>query len=275
MSDLTVTGLVGGADVFVTFGDQGERRLVDIERRLSSPPDLLNELAAAEGAAEHVLVRFTIDFDDRSFVRATNCDRRFRLIESSDGQVSDVLHRPDHSDRSARTDAFDFHNDGLYLNEPPDYCALYCLDHGDGDIPTTFVESCRILKRLEASGVSLQTLSSLRQAYVDRRGMRHAYDIVRPHPRLGHPTLQYFDGDGDLHTSPLKLFPLMGSEDLREIRGLIHGCIRECQSQWESLHWKRGHFVVWDNYAFLHARPSTKIDLRRHLKRFWIRRIDI
>jgi hypothetical protein len=270
MTGLTAMGLIGGADVVAPSEDRDASRLVDIERRLSSPADLLGELAAAE----YLLVRFTADFDARSFVDAASCDCKFRLIDSSDGKFSDVLHLSDRSDRSARTDAFDFHNDGLYLNEPPDYCALYCLDPGDCDIPTAFAESCEILRKLEASGVPLQALLGLQQAYVDRRGMQHAYDIVRRHPRSGHPILQYFDGEGELLIPDLEPCPLVRSQDLREIKTLIHRCIRECK--WEFLHWeKKGHFVVWDNYAFLHARLSTKIDLRRHLVRFWIRRIDI
>jgi alpha-ketoglutarate-dependent taurine dioxygenase len=265
--------LVSGADVVVARGERGAPRLIDIERRLSSGGDLLDELATLERKNDELLVRFNADFATQSFVDAASCDSKFRLIESSDGQVSNVVHRADPSDRSARTDAFDFHNDGLYLADPPYYCALYCLDPGDGDIPTVLADSSTILSRLVDSGISLQTLLSLQQSYVDRRGVQHAYDIVRPHPTSGYAVLQYFDGEGELITSTSKSYPFVTSVDLEEIKAAIHRCIRECT--WQSLRWERGHFVVWNNYAFLHARISTKIDLRRHLARFWIRRIGL
>jgi alpha-ketoglutarate-dependent taurine dioxygenase len=263
-------GSIGGMGVGVSGHAQGGPRFVDIERRLSFGGDLLDQLATLELEKNDLLVRFNADFEPQSFVDAARYSSKFGLTDSSDGKVSNVLHRQNPLDRSARTDTFDFHNDGLYLDDPPYYCALYCIDPGDGDIPTVFVESSKVLDRLAAMGISLQALSSVQQAYIDRRGAHHVYDIIRAHPRTGYAVLQYFDGKGELLASDSKPRPSERSGELEEIKAAIHRCICECS--WESQSWKKGHFVVWDNYAFLHARLCTKTDLRRHLARFWIRR---
>jgi len=258
-----------GASVDVPLDDLGAPRLIDVRSWQSSAPQLLDTLATLERGDNGLLACFNAAFDVPSFVEAASKDDRFSLIESSDGQVSNVLHRHDPSDRSARTDSFDFHNDGLYLAQPPDYCALYCLDPGNGNIPTIFVDSRHVVQRLSSAGVSLQILSRLKQMYVDRRGVRHMYNIVRSHPKLGHTVLQYY-GEGELVASALQSCSLEGNKDLQRIKDVVYRCISECN--WNSLFWEKGKFVVWDNYAFLHARLTTKIDLRRHLARFWIRR---
>jgi Taurine catabolism dioxygenase TauD, TfdA family len=149
-------GSTRGMGVGVLRDVRGAARFVDIRRRLSSGEDLFEELAALEQDDDEVLARCNADFEPQSLVDAARYSNKFRLIRSSDGEVSDVLHRQDPSDRSARSDAFEFHNDGLYLNSPPYYCALYCLNPGDSDIPTVFVESSKILSKLAVAGISLQ-----------------------------------------------------------------------------------------------------------------------
>ncbi|CAN0090514.1 unnamed protein product, partial [Phaeothamnion confervicola] len=70
------------------------------------------------------------------------------IVYSHDGPFSTVRHGSDPLDQSARTEHFDFHTDGLYLNEPPHYCALHCINAGKHSASTVFVDSREVLASL-------------------------------------------------------------------------------------------------------------------------------
>jgi alpha-ketoglutarate-dependent taurine dioxygenase len=244
--------------------------LVDVDASRTSAEGLLTHLVALDQGHPPLFARFRADFEVDAFLAAVNGSRQFDLVESSDGAVSFVRHGPDPSDRSARMERFDFHTDGLYLDDPPDYCALYCLDHGRADMPTVFIDARHALEKLLASGVSLQALSGLRQVYWDRRGVRHEYPIIRRHPRFGFWVLQYFAGDGRFGGLESSVGAHGNAKKLRDITMAVDRCIRECDPIF--IHWSRGSFVVWDNYVMLHARFFAGVDLQRQLARFWLRR---
>jgi alpha-ketoglutarate-dependent taurine dioxygenase len=236
-----------------------------------NPKELLTAIAMTPEHNGSLFAHFCASFEVDEFVEAANGGADFALINSSDGPVSVVAHAADCNDRSARTDTFDFHNDGLYLADPPDYCALCCLETGRGDIPTVFVDSRQVMDHLKRLGIPPEALARVRQTYVDRRGRHRAYDIVRRHPRFGFEVLQYFSGEGQLIAVDVESGPVHSVAELEEIRMAINDSIDRCELN--TLLWSRGDFVVWDNYTYLHARPSTQIDRQRKLARFWLRKL--
>ena len=216
------------------------------------------------------LTSLRLDLEVAALTSALKSDPCYDLVRSSEGHVSFVRQGSEPSDRSARTETFDFHTDGLYLVDPPDCCGLFCLDEGRGDIPTVFVDSRTVLRRLVGSGVSLEFLLNVKQGYTDRRGQRHVYNIVRRHPRFSFPVLQYFSGRDALTKN--SHFSSDNDEELTQLKERIDFYIADTAST--RIGWSKKLFVVWDNYTYLHARPSVSPDPCRILARYWLKKID-
>lgn len=243
-------------------------QVIDRTEHVTSAADLPSVIAAINDMA--AVASFRLDLEVEALTGILNSNRHFGLVQSSEGCVSFVRQGSDRSDRSARTETFDFHTDGLYLANPPDYCSLFCLDEGRGDIPTVFIDSRAVLRRLTNSGVSLDFLSSVKQKYTDRRGRHHTYNILRQHPRFDFPVLQYFAGQDKLTKNDH--FGSDNDDELTQLKARIDFYI--ASSEATRIIWSRKLFVVWDNYTYLHARQSVTSDPCRKLARYWLKKIE-
>jgi len=191
-----------------------------------------------------------------------------RPIVSRNGILSHVKHGPDPEDHSARTDFFDYHCDGAYLERLPDICVLYCVQSGSFEIPTHFVDTRTVVKSILKRGVDPRALSLIEQSYKSRFGNLQHRKILGRHPRSGELVLHCSVGVGKLKCPKNRFGVSLDEEELTNLWLLIQEEIRSSPAVVE--HWTKGKLVVWDNHTYLHGRLTNLTDLNRELVRLWL-----
>lgn len=228
--------------------------------------ELVATLRGRELGGSGFLLAAFVDTDADKLLDCFRDRSALSLVDGHEGPISTVWHGPSLADKSSRTEAFDYHVDGVYLERLPDFVALYCLDPGRGDSPTTFVDSRTLLKAVLADGLDIETLADISDHYLDRSGATVERPILNRHPRTGEWVLNYYNGPGRFVTR-------RGADRALERRTL--DSVKELLGEHltgiapQRHHWGRGLFLMWDNHTFLHGRLADAPDQNRKLLRAW------
>jgi alpha-ketoglutarate-dependent taurine dioxygenase len=207
-----------------------------------------------------------VDLDFRLFISSIECSR-YKLVPSRDGEISTIKQGAIVRDISQSSGNFDFHTDGLYLEHPPEFVMLYCVNPGRGLSRTAFVDGAEIVRSLRPD--MLDTLSKLDLAYIARDESIHRRKLLQVHPRTGEDVLLFGSrtyvcqsdvGGKDAEVPTIRELTAALGELFREIdRNRI--CERA---------WNRGDVIVFDNYRYIHRRIGSGGDPDRELKRIWL-----
>lgn len=192
--------------------------------------------------------------------------RHFAVLAPSDGIPSVVFHGSDARDDSRRSSYFDWHQDGLYLDPPPEFVLLVCIAAGRRSARTRVTDLRRATKALRASGTALDA-DRLELRYIGRDEESHAHPLLRaPKDAPGKKTLTV--------GSRAALWPLPGRGHLLSLRrtselgvALMHALDSNVVLDHV---WRAGDCLLIDNRVSAHSRSAGPIDRERLLLRFWL-----
>jgi alpha-ketoglutarate-dependent taurine dioxygenase len=193
------------------------------------------------------------DFDVEEFVRLLGP----RLVQTSGKNYAIAAHKEDPTDYSNRTNFFDWHCDGLYLQKPPRFALLHCLNPGNGQARTELAETSQVLSKLRPS--SLRTLGKLRSHYIGHGG---SFD----HPILTSGGMLLASRG---YVSPLPDLPFEDHPSIREINETLSELYDHLDDNAVPYQWNIGGTLIFDQYQYMHRRNSAIIDRDRKLIRLW------
>lgn len=224
----------------------------------------LSDLNATSGGALETL---RVDFQPELFLKMIAA-APLRVISSSDGLISTVEEHGDPVDFSRQTGSFDLHTDGLYLDTPPDYVLLYCVDSGSANTPTLIADSRAVIEQLRKSN-ALEILNRLDIINYNKVGRPFSRPLVQRHPRSHELVLNL----GTRAFLQPRLHPdeIASSPSLRQITNAAGRLYQALDRAIIKQHrWSVGDLLVFDNYSYLHGRVAEQIDRQRKLLRVWL-----
>jgi hypothetical protein len=236
-------------------------------RHFTNTDELVTILQELDYSKSGLLGIFSGQLDVQDIEHKFRTPNWLSLVASRDGFISKIRHSSDADDHSARTDFFDYHCDGAYLNRLPDICVLYCTNSGAELTPTYFVDTRNILKRLSSLGIDAETLRSLDFVYRGRSGTINRRPLATKHPYTNELVLNCCVGIGNLKQRSTDRRFQKDELELGCIWAIIQKEIRAAAPI--VVHWTTGACVVWDNHTYLHARMASSPDHNRELVRFW------
>jgi len=201
---------------------------------------------------------------------ATVLEAGFTVRPTSEGTYSLVKSGGPVGDFSRTASDFDFHTDGLYYEQPPDYVVLHCVDPGRGSCTTLLSDTIAAFASLTPADQGLA--HRLAGVYIGRDGREYTHPLVRKHPTTGGAAIQTPSRG---YIKPLALVPAEGGQvSVRDITkfsdrllAAFEDTIRTDQS------WTAGDLLVFDNTRYVHARRcGGSSDHTRLLHRLWLDR---
>ncbi len=159
--------------------------------------------------------------------------------------------------RSLTNKEFPMHTDGSFEEPPPDYVALYCVQHDNlGGGETLFINSTDVFNRL-----SLEARKTL-QTHPYR--MRVPAEFFKGQD-ISEVIILREDGRFRFRHEIMLLDdePLPAVQAANELETIIN---EKCTPRGINL--KRGELIIFDNGRFFHGRTKIE-DERRHLLRMW------
>jgi taurine dioxygenase len=159
-----------------------------------------------------------------------------------------------------------YHCDMMWSDNPFQVLTLYGLEVTPPTVPTIFTSATRAWETLPAElRARLEGLHALHMTGQARRAgdeegellqpqRENAKSVTRPipfaHPRTGEPILYV----SQMMTRKIIELPGEDSEDLLgEVFAHLYDPVRTWQQDW-----RKGDFVMWDNFAIQHARGEVK-----------------
>ena len=194
----------------------------------------------------------------------------YSLLKNSDGELSVVVNKGRPRDYSSNGEVFDAHTDGLYYERPPQFALLYCLQSGQKQVPTFFIDTTNLIEILSESEPSaLAVLRDLDQVFVARDGREYRRPVIEINPIDGNevmnitlgraylrPAVAQSTGKREPHQhETIAAFQRLLAR-LPEARSLVHA-------------WSPGDLLLWDNHRFIHGRGDANDSVGRSLIRAW------
>lgn len=221
-----------------------------------------------------LVVHKQVDFTPDTFVELVSSDSSpYVIVPSSDGLVAVVQEKPVESaqpaDFSHTSDFFDLHKDGLYYPQLPWLTLLHCANEGTSGIPTFFVDTRVIWKKL--SEEQKEILSKLELVYEKKDGTTHIRDIVELHSQTNKPFINL----GSTRTSVRQKSSQRASVSLRESTKTMNTVFDIADEVATPHTWQTGQVVLFDNQRYVHGRgkptkETTEKDELRKLHRIWL-----
>jgi alpha-ketoglutarate-dependent taurine dioxygenase len=191
-----------------------------------------------------------------------------KVIPSSDGPLSVVRDDNDPVDFNHHGRNFDFHTDGLYYEEVPDFVGLYCVNAGSGATRTIFTDTRRVAAGLGGDD-RMKVLLDSQVVWIKKDASEYLKPLVVPHPRTGEKVLHMTARGYIRPISEIRLVPGMPS-----LRDYVTAQSRLFELLNESIchehRWIAGQMILFDNYTYVHARENSRPDPDRVLYRFWL-----
>jgi len=192
-------------------------------------------------------------------------DSAYRVIPSRNGSYSVVSDEFDQLNPVPIFGCAQLHTDGLYLDEVPEFSALYCQHPGEHGIGTIIADSRKAISMLRAQGLfdALQTLQLKYQFGDEQWCIRN---LVQLHPVTGEPVLNLGPSGTIVETASY----LDSASEGTPITSL--SAVYSALEQSIVLHhyWSQGDLLMVDNNAFVHGRAFGPRDQLRKLLRIWI-----
>ncbi len=176
--------------------------------------------------------------------------------------VTDLVSKED----SQRTT--NWHIDQSFVDKPPEWSALYCVDPGHIEVPTVFCDSHRLFLSL-SNGYRemLRGLDATHYASYPSMGVNEAVTSAT------HPVVVDVETDQDggpaLFIAPATVNSFVGWEswESHPILEYLFGMMNWPEFT-EVHHWAAGDLLIWPSRRYPHrVLPARSTDSRRHLQR--------
>jgi alpha-ketoglutarate-dependent taurine dioxygenase len=195
----------------------------------------------------------------------------WRLVASSDGEISVVEDRGAPEDYSSNGAFFAAHTDGLVGAHPPQFVALLCDHPGRVAAPTFFLDTTRVLALMARHApTSLAVLRRLDQVFISRGGSEYRRPVIESNPLDGEDIMNITFGRAYLR--PARHLEGNGQaphqvESVTAFQALL-SCAEDVGMTTHE--WQRGDLLVWDNHRFVHGRGDATAAVGRRLIRAWL-----
>ena len=202
---------------------------------------------------------------------AATSSRRWKLISSSDGEISIVENRRIAQDYSANAAYFALHTDGLHYESPPQFAMLHCENAGTLSVPTFFLDTTRLLERLSRRDrEAVEVLRRLDQVFIGRGGRECRRPMIEINPLDSAEVMNITFGRAYLR--PARHVDGTGDEPHQaETVAAFQRVLQQVEEMGLSTHdWSSGDLIAWDNHRFVHGRGNAVGSEGRRLIRAWL-----
>jgi alpha-ketoglutarate-dependent taurine dioxygenase len=229
--------------------------------------ELLRQLSSSNAAVWSQQLAEGSD-EVRKAIRASS---HWKLVRSSDGEISVVENRGAPHDYSSNDAFFALHTDGLHHKVPPQFSLLYCENPGTKSVPTVFLDTTRLLERLRKRAPDAhEVLQRLDQVFIGRDGRECRRPIIEVNPVDGAEVMNITFGRA--YFRPARHVDGTGDEPHQAEAVAAFQCVLQLTDEIGlSNHvWNSGDLVAWDNYRFIHGRGKAVGSTGRRLIRAWL-----
>lgn len=229
---------------------------------LKSTIEFVQSLRAEEVRRPGYLSIAQVDFDVDCFLEAL--EPAIKVAPCRSGLYSYVCESEDRANPVAYSNCVELHTDGLYNNEIPSLCILYCLNPGDRGAPTVFADTRAALRTLNDT-IALRTINQLEAVYDfgDREVVR---GLISDHPS-NREKVVYLASNAYVRPQRNASYQPTLQEIVAGLRELYEALKSTIVLQHA---WKPNDLIVFDNHSFLHGRAPAPSDVQRRLLRIWL-----
>lgn len=249
-----------------------------IEAGPLSTSEFCEELTGIDFSKEGPRIRsYKVDLEPITFIGTLSLSTMLIPIESSDGVISNVRENPgaNAADNSASSGYFSLHTDGKYLPVVPEMVILHCVDPGNSEIPTVFVDTKDILDVLQDTD-RLEEAKLYDLIFRNKDGIDFVRPLMEANPINGEPVMNIAIASPQCHLRPRD----EGDKpqgDADKFYELLEEIVEQ-HTPAVSHAWQNNDVIVFDNLRLIHGRglPEHKLvetsDAQRHLHRIWLSR---
>ena len=199
---------------------------------------------------------------------------RFSVENTSDGPISIVEDRKLEGppDWSANLTYFAPHTDGAYYKHVPEFVILYCLDPGQQQTPTVFLDTVKALDHVrENHPAHYRVLRRLEQVFVRNNGRECSRPVIETHPITGREVVNITLGRAFVRPLgyPANIAEMPHQQEMVEAVAALTNAL--WQSKVYEQQWEKGALLLWDNNTLIHGRMEGSGNSSRRLVRIWLR----